>query len=80
MEETRNAHNLALGSAIRQLRKGAGLSQQELADKAGVPVAKLRQIESGGVDADWGTLRHLAYALDTGLPEVFRLTEKLTES
>jgi transcriptional regulator with XRE-family HTH domain len=80
MEETRNAHNLALGSAVRQLRKNAGLTQQELADRAEVSVEKLQQIESGGVDADWGTLRHLAYALDTGLPEVFRLTEELTES
>ncbi len=79
MEKTRNAHNLALGSAVRQLRKDARLTQQELADKAEVPVEKLRQIESGGVDADWGTLRHLAYALDTALPEVFRLTEELTE-
>lgn len=79
MEETRDAHNLALGSAVRQLRKNARLTQQELADKAEVPVEKLRQIESGGVDADWGTLRHLAYALDTPLPDVFRLTEELTE-
>lgn len=79
MEETRDAHNLALGSAVRQLRKDAGLTQQELADKAGVPAEKLSQIESGGIDADWGTLRHLAYALDTSLPEVFRLTEELSE-
>ena len=79
MEETRDANNLALGSAVRQLRKEAGLTQQELADKAGVPAEKLRQIESGGVDADWGTLRQLAYALDTALPELFRLTEELAE-
>jgi len=79
MEETRDAHNLALGSAVRQLRKTAGLTQQELADKAEVPVETLRQIESGRVDADWGTVRHLAYALEIQLPEVFRLTEELTE-
>lgn len=79
MEETRDAHNLALGNAVRRLRKEAGLTQQELADKADVPVEKLRQIESGGVDADWGTVRRLAYALDTQLPEVFRLTEELSE-
>ena len=79
MEETRDAHNLALGSAVRQLRKNAGLTQQELADKAEVPVEKLRRIESGRIDADWGTVRRLAYALETQLPELFRLTEELTE-
>lgn len=79
MEKTRDAHNIALGSAVRQLRKNAGLTQQELADKAWVRVATLEQIEAGQIDADWGTIRHLAYALDTELPEVFRLTEELTE-
>jgi transcriptional regulator with XRE-family HTH domain len=53
------------------------MSQQELADRARVALPTLRQIESGSVDADWGTLRHLAYALDVELADVFRLTEEL---
>jgi transcriptional regulator with XRE-family HTH domain len=76
MEETRNAHNIALGQAIRQLREQSQLTQQELADRADVPVEKLGRVEAGTVDAEWGTLRHLAYGLGVELPDVFRLTEK----
>lgn len=53
-------HNIALGKAIRRLRKGAGLTQQQLSDAAQVPVPDLQLIERGGVEADWGTIRHLA--------------------
>ncbi|HVD37543.1 MAG TPA: helix-turn-helix transcriptional regulator [Solirubrobacterales bacterium] len=77
MERTRDVHNIALGKAIRQLRKDARLTQQGLADRAEVPVEELRRIETGAVDADWGSVRRLAYALDVDLPEVFRLTEDL---
>ena len=34
-------------------------------------------IESGGLDAEWGSLRRLAYAMDVELPQVFRLTGEL---
>jgi len=77
MEETRDAHNIALGRAIRQLRKEAKLTQQELADRAEVPVETLRRVEVGSIDAEWGTLRRLAYGLGVELPDVFRLTEEL---
>jgi transcriptional regulator with XRE-family HTH domain len=70
-------HNIALGKAIRQLRKGAGLTQRQLADSAQVPVGGLRLIEHGGVEADWGTVRHLAKAMEVKLADVFRLTEEL---
>jgi len=76
LEEPRNPHDIALGHAIRRLRKQAQLSQQELADRARVPAAMISQIESGGVDADWGTLRRLASALEVQLADVFRLTEE----
>jgi transcriptional regulator with XRE-family HTH domain len=79
MEKTRDAHNIALGTAIRRLRKEAKLTQQQLAERAGVPVERLRQIETGDIDAEWGTLRHLAYALGVELPDVFRLTEEILE-
>lgn len=79
MERTRDVHNIALGKAIRQLRKDARLTQQDLADRAGIPVEELGRIETGGIDADWGTIRRLAYALDMELSGVFRLTEELLE-
>jgi transcriptional regulator with XRE-family HTH domain len=80
MEKARDAHNVALGTAIRRLRKEARLTQQELADRSGIPVERLGRVETGAIEAEWGTLRHLAYALDVELPEVFRLTEEILES
>jgi transcriptional regulator with XRE-family HTH domain len=76
LEEKRDPHDIALGRAIGHLRRQAELSQQELADRAQMPVARLRQIENGSVDAEWGTLRHLAYALEVELADFFRLTEE----
>jgi transcriptional regulator with XRE-family HTH domain len=76
LEPTREPHNIALGRAIRQLRKDVKLTQGELADRAQVPVTELSRIESGEVDAEWGTLRHLAYSLGVDLADLFRLAEK----
>jgi DNA-binding XRE family transcriptional regulator len=59
------------------LRKEAKLTQPQLAKSAGVPVKELRLVENGAVDADWGTVRHLAYAMGIKLADVFRLTEDL---
>ncbi len=77
MEDKRDQHNVALGKAIRRLRKGAGLTQQQLAEVTQVPVGELRLIEHGGVEADWGTVRHLANGMKVKLADVFRLTEEL---
>lgn len=76
MEETREPENVALGQAIRQLRDDAGLTQEELAGRADVPLAELRQIEGGEVDADWGTLRRLSQAMGVELADLFRLAQK----
>ena len=75
MGAPREPQNVALGRAIRSLRKEAGLTQEELAERAQVPVEELRQIEAGAIDAHWGTLRHLAYGLETNLADLFRLAE-----
>lgn len=77
MEDAQDRHNKALGRAIRQLRKKAGLTQKQLADVAHVPVPELRQIERGGTEADWGTVRHLAKGMKVPLADVFRLSEEL---
>ena len=79
MADPRDPHDVALGAAIRQLRKEAGLTQWQLAESASVPVPELRQIEHGEVDADWGTVRHLASGMKVSLSDVFRLTEVLGE-
>lgn len=75
MGEPREPENVALGRAVRRLRKEAGLTQEELAGRAQIRVEKVSQIEAGAIDAQWGTLRHLAYALETDLADLFRLAE-----
>lgn len=57
------------------LREKAGLTEEELAERSEVPAAQVQRIEAGAVEADWGTLRHLAYGLGSNLADVFRLAE-----
>lgn len=75
MGESREPQNVALGRAIRQLRKEAGLTQEELAERAEMPIAELSRIEAGAIEARWGTLRRIAAGLGTSLADVFRLSE-----
>lgn len=54
-----------VGPLVRQFRKRAGLTQQELADLAGFSVASLRDLEQGRVTQPRAnTLRRLAEALE----------------
>lgn len=75
MEGITDPHNAALGRAIRRSRHAAGLTQEQLAARAQMPVAELGLIEDGGVEADWGTLRHIAYGLDMDLADLLRQAE-----
>jgi len=77
MAGPRDPHNVALAQAIQNLRKEASLTQQQLADRAEIPLVALQQIEAADIDADWGTLRHIASGLGTSLSELFRLVEQL---
>lgn len=51
---------------LRKLREKAGLTQQELADKAGMPVGSLRNHEQGQRLPSWAAVVKLARAL--GVP------------
>lgn len=55
---------LNLGSNILVARKAKELTQQKLAERAGVSRATVAQIESGGVNPRLSTLVDLAFALD----------------
>jgi predicted transcriptional regulator len=53
-----------LKETLRRERRRAGLTQGELADKAGVGIATIARIETGDIDAPRvSTLRKLARAL-----------------
>ncbi|NIV31087.1 MAG: helix-turn-helix domain-containing protein [Anaerolineae bacterium] len=60
----------ALGARLRRLRERAGLTQNELADKAKVGRATISRIENGKMYAHTVTLRRLAKALNINLVEL----------
>ena len=60
-----------LGPRLRQLRGRAGLSQRELARRAGVTNATISQIETGRVSPSVASLRKIAGALGLSLAQFF---------
>ena len=55
---------------LKELRKLRALSQQELAEAAGIGRATLSRIERGETGAHGRTLRRLANALGVGVEEL----------
>jgi predicted transcriptional regulator len=53
------------GGEIRDLRRKAGLTQAELAEKAGMSQSMVARIESGGVDPRLSTLNKVLDALES---------------
>jgi transcriptional regulator with XRE-family HTH domain len=53
-----------IGDRLRDIRKRALLTQQELADKSGVGVTTIIRIENNQVEPQGRTIRKLAEALD----------------
>jgi transcriptional regulator with XRE-family HTH domain len=77
MAGPRDPDNVALARAIQKLRKDGGMTQQQLADRAEIPVVDLQQVEAATIDVDWGTLRHIATGLEASLADLFQLVEEL---
>jgi transcriptional regulator with XRE-family HTH domain len=57
------------GERLRQLRKGADLTQQQLADAAGLALSAVAKLEQGKGDPTWNTVRVLAKALGVSVAE-----------
>lgn len=55
---------LTLGSAIRQLRGAAGLTQKELAERLGISPTYVSHLEAGRKEPSVQLLRDLAKSLD----------------
>jgi transcriptional regulator with XRE-family HTH domain len=55
-----------IGRTLKQVREAKGLTQTELAKKAGVSRAYVFRLEAGGADPTVGLLQRLAKAL--GVP------------
>lgn len=69
-----------LSHAIRRMRKLQGLSQIDLAKKAGVTQAMISRVERGSHHTEFGTVISLLAALNADLLVTNRLTSKKDEA
>nr|WP_256451815.1 cupin domain-containing protein [Leucobacter rhizosphaerae] len=60
-----------LGDQLRRLRRDAGMTLRELAEKSGLSVGMLSQIENGSADPSLGSLRKLAAVFDADISSLF---------
>ena len=60
-----------ISANVRRLRRRAGLTQHELAEKAGISRATLARIEAEESDPAASTLRKLAAALEVTVSDLF---------
>lgn len=58
------AAQAALGRALRELRRSAGLTQKELAARSQADDTYISQVEGGHRDIRWSTITRLLAALD----------------
>lgn len=66
---------LGLACAVRQLRTEKGLSQEELANRAGVHLTWIGRLESGAANPSWGTTKRVARGLGVPHSELAALGE-----
>lgn len=59
-----------LGVALRRLREDRGLSQEAVAQRAGISLNTYSRIERGTVAPAWLSVTKIAKALDIGLAEL----------
>jgi transcriptional regulator with XRE-family HTH domain len=66
----RNRHRRILGQTLRDLRKGAGLSQEKLAEKADLSGKYIGELERGVVNVSVDVLVRLAKALGVNVQDL----------
>jgi len=72
---TRDPFLSGFGSYLRSLRTKAGLSQEELADRAGIHVTYLSGVERGLRNPSIRNVRRLAQAMGVPTRELFSFEE-----
>ena len=77
-EMTAEQEQLVLGGALRALRKEAGMTQEQLAERLGVDPTFVGRLERGQRGAHWRTIRRILAALDAR-PSDFAAAIEATE-
>lgn len=68
---------MTLGGKIRELRKGTGMSQRDLAVQVGIDFTYLSKIENGRIEPpSEDVIRRIAGKLDTSADELILLADK----
>jgi transcriptional regulator with XRE-family HTH domain len=73
----RSPSSLALSKAVRQIRLREGMTQEDLAGKAGVHLTWISRLESGRRDPRWSSLCRIAAGLGIPVFEIVALAERL---
>lgn len=66
----------ALGKAIRHHREERGMTQEALAQEAGVTVGHMSMIERGHSNPTWATVSAITVALGTSMTEMAKTAER----
>ncbi len=69
----------ALGDAIKQLRIQAGLSQEQLAERASTDLTQIGGLERGTRNPSYSTLVRVARALKTRVGEIVTLADSFID-
>lgn len=70
----------ALGDAVRQFREKGGITQERLAQDAGVTTGTVSLVERGQSNPSWGTVKAIAIGLGVSVAELAALANKLEAS
>jgi transcriptional regulator with XRE-family HTH domain len=73
----RSSAHAALGSAIREIRHGVGVSQEELAHRSGLHRTYVGGIERGERNPSYTNIVRLSEALSVSPSELLALAERL---
>lgn len=67
----------ALGDAVRQLREKRGITQERLAQDAGLTTGTVSLVERGRSNPSWGTVKAIAGGLGASVAELAKLAATL---
>ena len=82
-EPTVEQDQLILGQALRALRKRAGMTQEQVAERLGVDPTFVGRLERGQRGAHWRTIRRILAAVDASAGDFaseIDAAERLTRS